>query len=38
MALPEVGICVKEKGRMVANPDSVLWPMVKAQLGLVDAE
>lgn len=35
MALPLLGITVKEKGRMVANPDSVLLPMANAKLGLV---
>jgi hypothetical protein len=34
MALPELGITVKEKGRMVANPDSVLLPMINNRLGL----
>lgn len=35
MALPELGIVVKEKGRMLPNPDSVLLPMINAKLGLV---
>lgn len=34
MALPELGLCIKEKGRMVPNPDSALLPMAYAQLGL----
>lgn len=35
MALPELGIVIKEKGRMVGNPDSVLLPMINAKLRLV---
>jgi hypothetical protein len=34
MALPEVGICLKEKGRMVPNPDSTLLPIIISMLGL----
>lgn len=34
MALPELGITVKEKGKMVANPNSALLPMIYAKLGL----
>lgn len=35
MALPELGIVVKEKGRMVPNPNSTLLPLINAKLGLV---
>jgi len=35
MALPELGITIKEKGRMIPNPDSALLPMAKTKLGLV---
>lgn len=35
MALPELGITVKEKGKMVPNPDSALLPAINAKLGLV---
>ena len=34
MALPELDICIKEKGRMVANPDSTLLMAMNARLGL----
>lgn len=34
MMLPELGICVKEKGRMIPNPNSALLPIVKSMLGL----
>lgn len=34
MALPEVGVCLKEKGRMVPNPDSTLLPIINSMLGL----
>lgn len=33
-ALPELGICLKEKGKMVPNPDSALLPAINAMLGL----
>jgi hypothetical protein len=34
MAFPELGLTIKEKGRMVANPDSALLPMAYTMLGL----
>jgi hypothetical protein len=34
MVLPELGITTKEKGRMVANPDSALLPIINSLLGL----
>ena len=34
MAFPELGLTIKEKGRMVANPDSALLPMAYNMLGL----
>lgn len=34
MAFPELGLVIKEKGRMVANPDSTLLPMAVAALKL----
>jgi hypothetical protein len=34
MALPELALTIKEKGRMVANPDSALLPAIYAKLGL----
>lgn len=34
MALPELGLTVKEKGKMVANPDSALLPLAYSMLGL----
>ncbi len=34
MAFPELGLVIKEKGRMVPNPDSTLLPMAYAKLGL----
>ena len=34
MALPELGLTLKEKGRMVPNPDSALLPMAYNMLGL----
>lgn len=35
MALPELGLVIKEKGRMVPNPDSTLLPMAYTTLGLL---
>lgn len=35
MLFPILGLCVKEKGRMVPNPDSMLLPIAKQMLGLV---
>lgn len=35
MALPELGLVLKQKGRMVPNPDSALLPMINSMLGLV---
>lgn len=34
MAFPELGLTVKEKGKMVPNPDSALLPIAKQMLGL----
>jgi|GEM_PF-1940366 len=34
MLFPLLGITVKEKGKMVANPDSALLPMIKQMLAL----
>lgn len=34
MLFPLLGITVKEKGRMVQNPDSALLPVIKSMLGL----
>lgn len=34
MALPELGLTIKEKGKMVPNPDSALLPMAFNMLGL----
>jgi hypothetical protein len=38
MLLPELGIALKEKGKLTPNPDSALLPMVYSQLGLVKAD
>lgn len=35
MALPELGICLREKGRLVPNQDSALLPAIYAKLGLM---
>lgn len=34
MAFPELGLTVKEKGKMVPNPDSALLPLIYNRLGL----
>jgi hypothetical protein len=35
MAFPELGLVVKEKGRMVANADSALLPVINQMLGFL---
>jgi hypothetical protein len=34
MLLPLIGVCLKEKGKMVPNPHSPLLAMINAGLGL----